>query len=725
MTDAEASTLGYVQHVSFQDLSPAVVDEQVSKMKKCQQSTEFSSALMHIPPQYNPFYVDPSLTRGGRCSVHSSGTATKGPKNPSLKPDLWYSSQSQQEVMEAYKFMYEENMVGSSRRKSIYVSPRSSRSNSLTRTAPSGVKMPPPPKVSILKKCETDQQVKDFDITKIDPKVEKEITKLTEQNTENNAEARDGYTTSGFSNLHELEDNIMGGGTLDAKAVCTARKDMPKVRRKSYAEMSNAELAKLEESFLPRPAYGDLDKFDFSQQNKLFIGQETSKNVQRQKTEVNSPAILYPSRPCVSYRAVSCTMAHPAYRTYVSDRCGSSTHETLRTVACHISGRQHTWSAVDWYVHRLAQNGDHLVILASLPRYEEHVVMPPQVGKSRKLSFEVYKFEQEKRPSVNSQTPCSNINNVNELEKVGLTILELDNLAKEKCISVLKYYAGLCRDKILRITVEFIKEDSRMCSIAQATSLYKPELQVISTVSANINTKFRNGHVRLPNFMIRHFSVPTIVVPNEFIRLGDVSSHKPLSDNKSAGVQLDKLDSVVARTSKNPFDLMDADGDSNESGKYSDISSKSTPQSDNDSVAGYFPIDPELQRKREQFKSLGYIPPRPSYYGTHQDLSNTSSRSSRRPSRVNFSTSDIYKVKSMISDDVSTDSAVIRNSKSAQLSNRAGAGNNSSSISSSISKKSASVVLSRDCSSKSEGFSQKTGKKKKGLGSLFKKLKFK
>ncbi|CCK68765.1 uncharacterized protein KNAG_0B03240 [Huiozyma naganishii CBS 8797] len=39
-----------------------------------------------------------------------------------------------------------------------------------------------------------------------------------------------------------------------------------------------------------------------------------------------------------------------------------------RTVVCNISGRRHTWVALDWTLDRLAKNGDHIIVVANLPK---------------------------------------------------------------------------------------------------------------------------------------------------------------------------------------------------------------------------------------------------------------------------------------------------------------------------------------------------------------------
>lgn len=44
-------------------------------------------------------------------------------------------------------------------------------------------------------------------------------------------------------------------------------------------------------------------------------------------------------------------------------------HPTIpRTLLCHISGRAHTWVALDWTIRELAEDTDHIVVVANLPR---------------------------------------------------------------------------------------------------------------------------------------------------------------------------------------------------------------------------------------------------------------------------------------------------------------------------------------------------------------------
>lgn len=39
-----------------------------------------------------------------------------------------------------------------------------------------------------------------------------------------------------------------------------------------------------------------------------------------------------------------------------------------KTILCYISGRKHTWVALDWTLCKIAQDMDHIVVLTTLPR---------------------------------------------------------------------------------------------------------------------------------------------------------------------------------------------------------------------------------------------------------------------------------------------------------------------------------------------------------------------
>ncbi|AMD18629.1 HBL273Wp [Eremothecium sinecaudum] len=626
----------YLPHVSFEDLSPSVVDEEVTKMRKQGYALDFSSPFIHVPPQFNPLYLSVPYMQSERDANEVSVA-----KHP-VDLDIAYAPQVQQEVVEAYTHMLEGGLGIEATRRSLSYLGGSSRSNSSTRapTHSHTAKLPPPPEVSILRNKDIDEHIDDFDITDIDVKIERQLDLITKSNTEKNSGFRAGYTTAGFNNIHEVEDRLMARRGKQTMETAPDGK-LPTLRKKSYAEMTDEELKELEDSLAPRSKSFDLDLFDFSQQSSLYLGTDTKRDDLRQKVNLFPAPCMYRSRPSVPYRAVSCTKVHSAFHSYVSSHAKDGSEEMLRTVLCYISGRKHTWSAVDWYIHQVAMDGDHLVIATWLPEYNEGASKLPEAPKSRRSSTTQGKF----RPTGLSPICSNSIPESAQVEHndgMAFSAFELDEYAKERCKSLLDYYAQKCKHRILKITVEFIKENSKKKSMAQVVEVYKPHLQLISTVSININTKLCNGKVKLPNYIVKHLPIPTMVVPNEFLRLEDIGVAKKSSPIVSQGVQLDRLNEIITATSRNPFAF--------EPGRDNHGQSQSYENSDSESITAYFPKSDEWHPKREQFDLLGYIPPSPTFASFCQDSSGGSSRSSRRSSRVAFTRPNIYKVKSLITE---------------------------------------------------------------------------
>lgn len=710
----------YVNHVSFDDLTPSLIDDQARSLKQRNKPISFTNPFIHVPPQFNPLYVDHSKTYTNGDDSASSVSATT--KRPHLALDFGYAAQSQQEVTTVYKSMFD-FPSDPLRKTQSEMSPPSSSSTSLTRSSTAANKtqgkLPPPPAVSILRNKHINNLDEDFEeifLDEMDRELEKRMEHITEENTQQNSGSSTGYTTSAFSNLHELEDKLMA----EKK---TEEKQQKKFHKKSIVDMTDEELTQLEDKFASFSTPSNrLEQFDFSEQNTLYIGSHHLKNSNGLNS--GSRASLYPSEPCVDHRALSLAKSSTNYDSYVNDnQHADSPRDSLRTVVCYISGRRHTWSSVNWFVHGMCRDGDHLVIISKLPVYDS--LIGKESTKKSQTGLKDYKLstnsiEKNKAPKKKDE------------ETIGLMIQSVDALAKEKSRDILNYYTDKCKDKIMKISVELIKENSTMDVISHATSLYKPDWQVISTVSTNLQIKFNNGKVKLPFFMMRHYSVPTMVIPYEFIDpklLGeaadesDVETERGSIHNTDTNL-LERLDLIVLKSLNNPFKSrnsenasIDADEDEDEEGNDED--------EDSGSIDAYFPRDPTTVKKMENFERLGYIRPTPSRStgSSMRVLSHTSSgKSSRRSSRVQFTDEyhpGMYKVKSLLDDDHSS-GAPMRKTKSmghASVTSMNSSTARPKSLSPKVSSKSLDGAL---MNGKKEKAKKKSGK----LGGFFKKLGF-
>lgn len=653
----------YIKHVSFDDLAPSLIDDEIQALKSSRKHIGFNNQFFHVPPQFNPLYnVGNDANHKHEESKHNARENAEKLFSFSMAP-----------------YEYTKPSVSSND------VPFRSRSGSPSGMLPHSARLPPAPKVSSIKEStkSVDEQgdIEDYDVADLDLQSENKMNKDTERNTQANSGSRSGYTQSAFANLNEVEDRVDSSSTLSLSKSATGTEDKGN-RRKSFAGMSDAELTALENFYVSQSrstTMPTLERYDFREQDPLFID-NTPKKVGT--SNIDPLAATYPSRPVVDHRAISITTQNAKYEEYVQDvnvKTGSRKPEeslaAIRIVSCYISGRRYTWSSTDWYVENIAQDGDHLVIITTIPCFEKEVEKSIGVSSrrhrsggygveyGRSMSAEHVDDHDKEFGHVTTSSSDAETIGTSEPMSVGLRIQAIHEEAKTTCRNMLNYYALRLKHKIVKITVEMIKEDTPKDAITKAAALYRPDLQVVSTVSTNLQIKFKNGNVKLPFFMMRHYPMPTIVVPYEFIDpklLGETVLHldptaakknKKKRDIPKGDERFPWLDSVILKTLKNPF-LTENKGESEEDGE------------DNESVVNsvneYFPISPEQKRKIDAFETIGYVRPPPTrqnlyetnelHYdsnGNQLTSSSTTPNISRRNSRMQYN-EGIYKVKSLI-----------------------------------------------------------------------------
>ncbi|CUS24869.1 LAQU0S21e00298g1_1 [Lachancea quebecensis] len=636
-----ADSVQYVSHVSFDDLTPSLIDDQARLLQKHGQEVTFANPFLHVPPQFNPLYASGAAGGGSprasalgspKKSCFSLDSYSRSPYGSS--PNLYAESSGQ----DSLKLPQSDPSVDSV---------HSTRSSNTPVPALIPGRLPPATSPPVLKKRpqQAYEIIKDFDLINPDYVKEHQLTLLTDENTQQNSGCSHGYTTSAFANLNEVEDKVMRKDHAEANQ--TSKEG---ARRKSFAGMSLEELAALEKKYesASRTNY-TIEQFDFGEQAQHFIEPDPKRAIGPSN---DWPQTIYPSRPCVNHRALAITRSHHDYSDYIKEYGGNQTKGSLRTVVCCISGRKHTWSAIDWYVENMARDGDYLVIVSRIPVFEDSVKRPtpPQAHLGESYDFK------------SSKPKSRSLSRKSSLTEQGLMVQDVDVLARTKCNDILNYYLHRLADKTMKVTVEIIKDDSTVFALTSAIALYKPDFKIISTVSTNLHIKFRNGHVKLANFVMRHFWVPTYVVPFEFIDpalLGEKVPDRRITNNskedKDDAHILASIDKVIMRTLTNPFGSQSLREPSDSDGDLASVNS-------------YFPTDPETKRKVEEFESMGYLRPAPTR--RECDLNKVgsfpgSSRSSRRSSRIQFAGdhNGMYKVKSLIDTD-DKDDDIVRKTKS-------------------------------------------------------------
>ncbi|SCU99988.1 LAMI_0G02146g1_1 [Lachancea mirantina] len=649
-----SSKSAYVNHVSFDDLSAGLCEEQLEqRMQKARLLSAFSSQ--------SPRLLSPTVSNSDGM-MGSPRDSYFAPSRRSLSPFETSGSSSASYLNNASRVTRARSELGvQGPELGRSLTEANSGSNSSSNASITRLKSAPGgpvdgwtssrPRRSSLKTGSGLSALRDeidsIDLSDSDPEMERVLDLRTAKNTQENSGSSKGYTTSAFSNLNEPEDKVMRGEYPVSKQPETQR-------RKTLAGMSDAEVLALEQKYesQSRTNY-NMEQFDFGKQADVLIDSQNSKNL---TSPANWSLTMYPSRPCVRHQALALTKVNRNFEKCLHERYGDDIPEAVRTVMCYISGREHTWSSVDWFVENMAKDGDHLVIVSCVCPYEELLKVPIRPSGT---SLDEFDFGKQ----------ASNAYNRYSNRDAELTTLrqDLDRVARHHCTDLLNYYATRCVKKCIKISVELIKDKSTTSAWTSALALYKPDLQIVSTVSTNLQIKFKNSNVKLPFFVMRHYWTPTLVVPYEFIEPKKLKEgpDQTVSDEakKLTTLPYEELlagvDRIIKRTLKNPFE------------KNANNDSKNANDADASSINAYFPASFDTDHQFDEFERLGYLRPVPTHMTalSSKASSRGSGKSSRRCSRIQFmdDRGGIYKVKSLIDPEnsITEDKSMVRKTKSA------------------------------------------------------------
>ena len=374
----------FTKHISFDDLAPSLIDDQATIIKNDSHHVGLNNHFLHIPPQFNPVYKN-TLTGSQGSNELTADENLDLLEGEGVSPPSRVESPTSMApgVPHLYTQMFSPAAHDPSKNYLRSSSVERSRSESpmFRSRRRTSVRLPPPPKVSVLKKFPkaADEQgpIDDINIGDLDFELERRMTKMTERNTQKNSGSRKGYTQAAFANLNEVEDRIEAKSMMDLSE--SENPESSKKRSKSFAGMTDEELTKLEDFYISkgRSNKTKIDQFDFGEQVPVYLNTTESKT---ESSNITDPlAAIYPSRPTIVHNAISMTVDHPDYESFISQtknklNCKEKDDNVdLRVVSCYISGRRYTWSSVDWYAENLVRDGDHLVIITTIPEFEAKI----------------------------------------------------------------------------------------------------------------------------------------------------------------------------------------------------------------------------------------------------------------------------------------------------------------------------------------------------------------
>ncbi|KAG2736707.1 hypothetical protein G9P44_000797 [Scheffersomyces stipitis] len=345
------------------------------------------------------------------------------------------------------------------------------------------LRLPDPPSKSILKNKVSPQQL--------------EFNEKNGINFDDFSDKTINYHEDLDSAVDDSEEPVSSGNSLVVPGA-----GANKGRRKSYSEMTNEELMALDPQFqTTRSKTQNVDKFKFDSQKMYYLpSTRRSSTAAAAAAAAAAKLVEYPTSNENNYNSISLTVKHDQFDTILVNR-------TLLSV---ISGRRHTWNALDWLFlidqdgHKLAHpdpsssfltDGDYLIIASIIP----------------------VKFIKELAKKNRKQT--------------------LDEYLYNKCEKLLNYIMStpMLRESNLKlkITVEFIPDievDSSVFKpcvgskymLQHLFKQYQPNLMIIGNKSSNLNFKYpikikrqneRDEYlIKLSSYIVKYSTVPVILV---------------------------------------------------------------------------------------------------------------------------------------------------------------------------------------------------------------------
>ncbi|ODQ77058.1 hypothetical protein BABINDRAFT_10430 [Babjeviella inositovora NRRL Y-12698] len=211
----------------------------------------------------------------------------------------------------------------------------------------------------------------------------------------------------------------------------------------------------------------------------------------------------------------SCTLRsqHRDYNKLYSNRSPEAHHIFhKRKIMVYISGRKHTWVALDWVLRKLLANGDNLIIVAAINQ-------EPLKWRGRRHSAgHIFNMAKKKRRSSFFEEPDYLDHELDEEELAQLELAESknspENISKISQ-NILDYvYEILPPEKIIKITIELAVGTTKAV-LKDMFDTYKPHLVSVSAKLKNSTgaplTSWKSS--RLSDRLVKNFPLPVIVVP--------------------------------------------------------------------------------------------------------------------------------------------------------------------------------------------------------------------
>lgn len=184
-----------------------------------------------------------------------------------------------------------------------------------------------------------------------------------------------------------------------------------------------------------------------------------------------------------------------------------------RTILCHLSGRCHTWVALDWALRELAQDTDHVVVIANLPRSSPTIAHRRSASRARSRNRSQIGDGDYQQRSLS--VGARNYDNAEKHESFAeWTSGYSEDVIVSKLEDILTYIAVIIPKEIsLKVTVEIVIGRTKKVML-DAINTYTPDFCVSSTLKWERNDKLVVWKSKnLTDILCTTFPVPVFVAP--------------------------------------------------------------------------------------------------------------------------------------------------------------------------------------------------------------------
>lgn len=306
--------------------------------------------------------------------------------------------------------------------------------------------------------------------------------------------------------------------------------------------------------------------------------------IKEKQTHFRFPHITFPQQPLTKKRIIS----HDGYTPISKDerRRERVLQEKVgfpnspKTILCHVSGRRHTWVALDWAVRELAQSTDHIVVVANIPRFAT-----ANYGRSRSNN----RFGAPNgRHRSRSAEPKSAYITESQGGSAEWTSGYSAEMVSNKLEDILTYIAVIVpKDIKVKVTVEIVIGKTKKI-LVDAMNVYTPDFCISTTLKwqrtdSLILWKAKN----LTDILCTKYPIPVVVIPVKRMYEFEAALQKDFAPKENTGSSSEDVSSQSVDQPSRPdgqapqspticLEASDMDSESDFSDSNSDGASVST-----------------------------------------------------------------------------------------------------------------------------------------------------